>query len=297
MCISRVVCRSLPLLILLLAASAAIAAAQGRVLRYRHSPGDTALYDCKLSSRAQGKSDSGQKIQVEMSLTMNCGAEFLGDTASGDYGLRGVINSGTLKVKSGGQPQEIELPEFAERYLVSPRGEIKSASVLSGQPPILMYGGLFLIMGPDDPVLLGGTAIFPDKPLKAGDRWKGTARIPVVGTGEVNEVKYESVLLGEETFRGTVSQKIKTATSTTIADTVDAPDGSGSLRAKGTITTQDTWLFDPQRGVILYSERSARIAMTVKVEQGGQVVEGYTTSGVLNEKSTLTQFNGTLLTQ
>jgi hypothetical protein len=292
--ISRVV-RSLllPFAVLLAAAPAVFSAAPaGKVLRYQNSPGDAAVYDCKLSSRAESKSDDGKKLRAEISLQMRCTAEYLGDTASGVFGIRGTIESGTLKVKVDGTQQQTELPEYTEKFIVGNRGEMKSQSVVSGDPPVLMYGGLLLAVGPDEPLLLGGTAIFPDKPLQKGDKWKGTAHVPLPYGGKYNDWEYQSVLLGEETWRGRNCHRIKTTTSGAISEDVDAPDGSGILRGSGKITSVDTWLFDSERGLIVYSERSTRLATTAKLIVDGEVVRKQTTSGVLNEKNVLTEYNG-----
>jgi len=292
--ISRVV-RSLLLPFAVLFAAAPVvfpAAPAGKVLRFRPKEGDTAVYDCKLSSRAEGKSDDGERLRAEISLSMKSTAEFLGDTASGDYGVRGTIESGTLKVSVDGTQHEAELPQYTEKFIVSNRGEMKSQSVVSGDPPVLMYGGLLLVLGPDEPLLLGGTAIFPDKPLQKGDKWKGTAHVPLPRGGEYNDWDYQSVLLGEESWRGSNCHRIKTTISGTISEAVDAPDGSGTLRVSSKITSVDIWLFDSKRGLIVYSERSTRLATTVKLIVDGEVVREQTTSGVLNEKNVLTEYNG-----
>jgi hypothetical protein len=292
--ISRLV-RSLllPFAVLLAAAPAVFSgAAPGKTLRFRANTGDTAVYDCKVSSRAEGKSDTGEKVRAEAAVQMKCTAEFLGDTASGDYGLRGTIESGTLKVKVDGTQQELELPQYVERFIVSTRGEIKDASVVAGDPPVLMYGGLVMVLGPDEPLLLGGTAILPDKPLRKGDKWKGTAHVPLAHGGEYNDWKCQFTVLGEETWRGRPCLRIKSTASGALSEEADAPDGSGTLAISSNITSSDVWLFDFERGLIVYSERSAQLSTTVKLTANGEVVRKVTTSGVLNEKNVLTEYNG-----
>lgn len=288
----------LPFAVLLAAAPAAFPAAPaGKLLSYRYASGDTAVYNCKVSSRAEGKSDAGNKVRAEASVQMRCTTEFLGDTASGDYGVRGAIESGTLNVKVDGTQDEAELPEYVERFIVSTRGEIKQQSVLSGDPPVLMYGGLVLVLGPDEPLLLGGTAIFPDKPIRKGDKWKGTAHVPLPQEGEYNDWKYESTLLGEEAWQGRNCHKIKTTSSGAISEAIEAPDGSGTLKVSAKIANVDTWLFDSERGLIVYSERSARLSATVKAIVDGEAVASITTSGVINEKNVLTEYNGIAIGQ
>jgi len=269
----------------------------GELLRYRHSRGDKAVYQFDLSCRAEVKEEGGpRRIQAEMSVEMECLAHFLGETASRDWGIRGEISSGVIRFKGEGKDESLSFGEMSARYIVSPRGEVSSARLTSGDPPTLFFGGGTLAFGPEDAFLLGGAAIFPEKPIKKGDRWEGSARAPGLIKGEIQELPYESVLLGEENFGGTVCQKIKTTRRRELGGSERSPDGSGVAHIKLKISQTDTWLFDPERGVIMSIEGSARVLVTTEVEQGGQKLGGTATSGVINARSVLTEFNGKKIT-
>ncbi|MFB3880621.1 MAG: hypothetical protein ACE149_05125 [Armatimonadota bacterium] len=292
--VGRVVCSLLlPLAVLLIAATIVFPAAPaGKVFRFQPKEGGAAAYDTKLSSRAEGKGDGGERVRAEVSLQMRCVASYLGGTASGGFGLRGAIESGAMKVKVDGREQELDLPEYVERYTVTERGEMKSQSVVSGEPPVVAYGGVYLAVTPDEPILLGGLAIFPERPLRKGDKWKGTARVPLPQGGKYNDWSYQSVLVGEETWRGRKCHRVKTTSSTTLSQTADAPDGSGTIRMSGKVTSTDNWLFDSERGIIVYSQRSARVQTAMSLVSDGEVVRTQTTSGVLNEKNVLVEYDG-----
>ncbi|MCJ7751794.1 MAG: hypothetical protein MUQ65_11990 [Armatimonadetes bacterium] len=106
---------------------------------------------------------------------------------------------------------------------------------------------------------------------------------------------YESVLFGEERFRGALCKKIKTSLSILIEDTAQAPDGSGEAYVKIKTSGAYILLFDPQRGVIMSIQGSENIAVTTTIEQTDQKLLGITATGVVNTRSLLTEFNGVKL--
>lgn len=284
-----------PLLFLLGGLASPARAEKAQVLRFRHTPGDKAVYNFSVSSRAEATEKGGESVRAEVTVQMKCPVEFLGDTASGDWGVLGEITTGVMKVKSGGEEQSLDFGDVKARYVISPSGEITSLRLLSGNPPVLQFAGGVLALGPEDAFALAGTAIFPDTPLTQGDTWKGVASVPSIFSGRAHDVPYQSVLLGEERFKGAVCKRIKTTRSILIEDTAQAPDGSGEAYVKVKTSGAYIWLFDPQRGVIMSIQGSENIAVTTTVEQSGQKLLGVAATGVVNTRSLLTEFNGVKL--
>lgn len=284
-----------PLLFLLCTLASSARAEKAQVLRFRHTPGDKAVYDYSVSSRAKATEEGGQSVLAEVTVQMECPVHFLGDTASGDWVIRGEISSGVMNVTSAGEEQSMEFGDLAARYVVSPKGEIQSQKLLSGNPPVLQFAGGVLVLGPEEAFTLAGTAVFPDKPLATGDTWKGIASVPNLVSGDSQDVPYESTLVGEERFRGALCKKIKTTRSILIEDAAQAPDGSGEARVRIKTSGAYVWLFDPTRGVIMSIQGSENIAVTTTFEQTDQKLLGISATGVVNTRSLLTEFNGTKL--
>lgn len=284
-----------PLLFLLCALASSARAEKAQVLRFRHTPGDKAVYDFSVSSRAEATEEGGESVRAEVTVQMKCLVEFLGDTASGDWGVLGEIATGVMKVKSGGKEQSLDFGDVEARYVVSPSGEIGSHKLLSGTPPVLQFAGGVIALGPEDAFTLAGVAIFPDTPLANGDTWKGVASVPSIVSGESQDVPYESALLGEERCRGALCKKIKTTRSILIEDATQTPDGSGEARVRIKTSGAYVWLFDPQRGVIMSIQGSENITVTTTIEQTDQKLLSVAATGVVNTRSLLTEFNGVKL--
>jgi hypothetical protein len=267
------------------------ASAQGRLLRYHANEGSTAVYDHKLSGRLDLTEEAGQKGRVEITTQARCNVEFLGGTASGDIGLRGLIEPRSSTVITDGRKEIVQSSEVAARYLVNPQGRVKSISWLTGGPMLdSMDEGVSVT--PEDIFLLGGAAILPDKPVKTGDKWSGSVKGPGALAGEDETIKYESTLLGEETFRGALCARIKTKATISGSASEDAPDGSGRAVVSAKATTVATWLFDPERGMITSVDESDQLSMTIKIIQDEGVLAKVTMAGVINTRSTLTEYNG-----
>ena len=291
--ISRLV-RSLllPFAVLLAAAPAVFSdAAPGKVLRFKANEGETAVYRHKLSGRAEIKEEGGQKARAEVSAEATCNVEFLGQTASGDFGLRGVIQPYTVKETVDGNESVTEASEVAARYVINTQGRVKSVSWITSDP-MLESEDRGVAVAPDDIFLLGGAAILPDKAVRKGDRWTGTVKIPGAVMGEDETIKYDSVLLGQEAFRGIPCEKIKTKAAVSFSATVESPDGAGSVIVAGKGTGEYVWLFDAERGIIVSIDGTERTTMTVKVADVELTLVKASISAVVNDRTALTEYNG-----
>ncbi len=267
-------------------------AEEGVLLKYHHSPGDRAVYACGVSSRAQITEEGGASARAEMVVQMTCLVEVLGDTASGDWGMVGSFPDGVLTVKVEGKEESHPFGDVGLRYVVSPRGEIKSVRLLGGEPPVLLFGGGVLALTPDGAFLLSGAGVFPDQPLGKGDTWKGVAGLPHLRGGGTYQIAYESALLGEEEFHGAKCWKIKTQTRQELQDTVTSCDGAGQVDFSVKSSGEETWLFDPSRGVIVSVAGTHNVKVGATIEHSGQKLVRTTTTGVLNTRSILREFNG-----
>ncbi len=284
---------ALPLAVLLaVSLTGSAVGAEGLVLRYHHTPGDTARYEYALSSRAQAKEEGGETIRAEVSLQMQCLVEFLGDTASGDWGILGKIPSGVMKVKVQGEEATLDFGSLTSKYVVTPRGEVRSFKILSGDPPVLQFGGGALVLGPEDAFLLSGVGIFPEKPLKKGDRWKGVARLPTPESGRILEIAYESVLLGEAKSGGVTCQKIKTSARQTVEHSTSDPNSGAEAQIALSSSTETTWLFDPARGLIVSSDSTHNVIAAANLVASCGKRASVKTNGVVNSRAVLREFNG-----
>jgi hypothetical protein len=275
----------------LLAASPALAE-EGVVLQYHHSPGDKAVYELSVSTTARVQEEGGESAKADVDVTLRCRAEYLGDTASGDWGILGTITSGAMTAKVDGEEESAELGDISARYIVSPRGEVTSYRLIRGEAPSPVYGGEGVMLEPADVFLLSGVAIFPDRPLQRGDKWQGVAKVPLLEGGGVHEQPYESVFLGPAEYCGSQCWKIKTTAQAEVEETIPSPDGLGNIEAALELSVEATWLYDPERGVIVSVDETDNIAMTVTLMAGGQKMGRATVTAVAKYRSRLTEFNG-----
>jgi len=278
---------------LVAAAAANLAAAESIVLKHHQGTGDKAVYDFGLSARAKVEESGGSgTVQAEMTLQMKCLAEFLEVLPNGDQKLRGQIVSGTLTAKVEGEAKTLALKDVVVNYELSPQGEMKLRELVGGDPPFLAFPGVRFGLLADDAFLLGGKALFPDRPVSEGEKWSGTAKKPHPVSGEIQEEQYESRVLGTEQFRGRKCLKIRTTSTFPLEGSAPVPGTEVVTQVKGTISGHDIWLFDPERGLIMSVEGSHRLVITARVEMGAEVAGIATTSAVINIRSVLTEFNG-----
>jgi len=291
--VSRAMSSALLAVVLVLAAAPAVfsGAAPGKVLRFKANEGETAVYQHKLSGRAEVKEEGGQKARLEVSAEATCNVEFLGQTASGDFGLRGVIQPYTAKETLDGNESVTEASEVAARYVINNQGRVKSVTWITSDP-MLDTEDRGVAVAPDDIFLLGGAAILPDKAVRKGDRWSGTVSIPGAVMGEDETIKYDSVLLGQESFRGIACEKVKTKAAMSFSATVESPDGAGSVIVAGKGTAEYVWLFDAERGIIVSIDGTERTTMTMKVADVEQTLVSVSIFVVVNDKTALTEYNG-----
>ncbi len=267
-------------------------AEQGVLLKYHHSPGDRALYELNRSTTARAQEEGGKSAKADVDVTLQCLAEYLGDTASGDWGILGTITSGAMTAKVAGDEASAPLGEVSMRYIVSPRGAVTSSRTVRGDAPSAVYGAEGVMLQPADVFLLSGLAIFPDGPLKQGDKWQGVARVSLLEGGGVHEQPYESVLLGAADYCGSQCWKIKTMAQVEVEETIPSCDGVGHAKVALKASVQATWLYDPQRGVVASVDGTENIAMTETIMAGGQKMGKVTVTAVANSRSRLTEFNG-----
>jgi hypothetical protein len=291
--ISHVVRSLLLLFAVLLAAAPAVfpAAPAGKVLRFHPKEGDAAVYQHSLSTRAEMKEEAGEKSRMEMTAEARCTVEFLGETASGDFGVQAAIEPHTVNAIVDGEEQNEESPGNAARYVVNRQGRIKKITWLTGDPTSDPESA-GLVVTPEDVFLLSGAAILPDKPVKKGDKWSGTVTIPGAMMGDDLAIKYQSVLLGEEQFKGAVCQKIKTTATLSFSAREDIPEMGGTIKVSAKASGQYTWLFDAERGLIASTEGTDRVSVTAQVGDADQTLVNVTLSAVVNSRNLLTEYNG-----
>ncbi|MFB3880622.1 MAG: hypothetical protein ACE149_05130 [Armatimonadota bacterium] len=293
--VSRLICSLLLAVAMLVAASIVFPAAPaGKVLRFRPKEGDTAAYQFSTSTRGEMKEEAGQKSRMETSAQARCTVQFLGETAVGDFGAEAAIEPHTINETVDGEDQSKESPGTAARYVVNNQGRIKRVTWLTGDPSADPESA-GLAATPDEVFLLGGAAILPDKPVKKGDKWSGTVTIPGVVMGGDLKVNYQSVLLGEEQFRGAACQKIKTTATATFAASEDLPEVGGTVKVSAKQTGQYTWLFDAERGLIASAQGTERVSVTAQLSDPDQTLVSFALSAVSNVRSTLTEYNGVSL--
>ncbi len=58
---------------------------------------------------------------------------------------------------------------------------------------------------------------------------------------------------------------------------------------------QDTWLFDPKRGLVVFAEGSHDLVVTTTIRRGGESTGSATAKGIIRTRSVLTEFNGVKL--
>ena len=263
----------------------------GLILKYHQTEGDRASYDFSATGTAKLNVQKGLTTErLDVSMQMKVLEEFWEPTAEGLARVQGAILSGTVKAKSKTEEETQPIQRMAANYKIASGGEMREVELLSGEPPVLP--GLFFTFGPDDAFLLGGLIQFPKKPLKAGDKWKGTARIPSAESDETVLVNYQCNVLGLEQYRGRPCVKIKTTAKFSDNETIPEPESGGTIAAKITATETNTWRFDYERGLVMSSKGTIRVSLAATFVDQDANVSTATITGVVNARSAMTEFNG-----
>lgn len=269
------------------------AAPSGRVLRYKCEPGMRAAYDVKYSTTLDIKADTGEKHHAKTNSQTTCIVEYLGDTASGDFGVTGAVQPGTLNVIADGESGSSYYEENAAKYVVNRLGRIKSVTELTDNTMMSDDPSeVAMWVSPDGIFLLNGAGVLPEKAVKKGNSWKGSIRVPGAVYGEDETIDYKSTLLGEEKFREALCSKINTKATVGAVFSEDAPDGSGNVKVTVRVTLDYNWLFDPVRGMIVSTQGTERLAVTAKVTMDGAPLTAATVSALTNVSHTLNTING-----
>jgi hypothetical protein len=268
--------------------------AQGLVLKYHQTEGDRAAYDFSATGVAKLNMQKGLTTEkISVSLQMKCVEEFWEPTSEGLIQVQGAILSGSIKAVWQGQEEAQPVERAAVNYKIAPSGEMKEKELLSGEPSPLP--GLPFAFGPDDAFLVGGLVQFPKKPLKAGDKWKGTVRIPSDEPGVTVLVNYESKAMGLEQYRGRPCVKITTTAKETAQGAVSDEESGGTARFKGTAKETVTWRFDYDRGLVMSTDGVIQISATGTFVDEDAREYTATVSGVVDTRSKMTEFNGQAL--
>lgn len=265
--------------------------AQELVLRHHQGKGDKAKYDFACATKARMDLDQGLVASAaDMLLQMKVLVEFSGADSPSHQDVCGQILSGQLKIKAAEGEETIAFGEGVVNYEISPLGEIRRAALLAGNLPILP--GIWLIFGPDDAFLLGGTAIFPDRPVKKGDKWQGVARVPNAVNGQVAEIRYQSTVLAQEQLLGRPCLKIKTTRSAQTKQMVPIPGTAAVVQAKMTMTGSVIWRFDYERGLIVKADADDKLSIALRLEDPDSRTSDLSFTAGLKYESKLTEYNG-----
>jgi hypothetical protein len=269
-------------------------ATHGLVLKYHQTEGDRAAYDFSATGVAKLNVQKGLTTEkINVNLQMKCVEEFWEPTSDGLIQVQGAILSGTIKAIWQGEEEAQPVERTAVNYKIASSGEMQEQELLSGEPLILP--GMFIVFGPDDAFLIGGRMQFPKKPLKVGDKWKGTVRIPTLESGQTILADYESKVLGLEQYRGRPCVKIKTTSKYSEKETAPVPESGGTATGKVTTAETQTWRFDYERGLVMSSEGTIQATLTGTFVDEEAREYTATMSGVVNTRSKMTEFNGQAL--
>lgn len=265
--------------------------AQEVVLRHHQGKGDKAKYDFTCSTKAKMSLDRGLAASAaEVRLQMKVLVDFAGAGSSSSQNVCGQVLSGQLEIKSEQGARTVALGEGVVNYEIGPLGEIRRAALLAGDLPMLP--GVWLILGPDDAFLLGGTAILPDRPVKKGDKWQGVARVPNPITGETVEIRYESTVLAHEQLLGRPCLKIKTVRSMQSKERMPVPGTAAVVQAKIAMAGTVIWRFDHERGLIVKADGDDKFALDLHLEDPDSGNTDLAFSSGLKYESKLTEYNG-----
>ena len=265
--------------------------AQDLVLRHHQGKGDKAKYEFTCSTKARMDLDQGLVASAaDMRLQMKVLVEFLGADSPSHQDVCGQVLSGQLKIKAEEGAGTVALGEGVVNYEIGPLGEIRRAALLAGDLPMLP--GVWLVLGPDDAFLLGGTAILPDRPVKKGDKWQGVARVPNPITGETVQIRYESTVLAQEQLLGRPCLKIKTVRSAQMSERVPVPGTAGVVQAKIAMTGMVIWRFDHERGLIVKADGDDRFALDLHLQDPNSGNTDLSFTAGLKHESKLTEYNG-----
>jgi hypothetical protein len=270
-------------------ALAAAAAPQSYTLRLHQGEGDKATYAFTATATDKLSGPGAPAGAVTSSAQLTCAIEFQGAAPGGGIVVQARIKEGRVKGEMGGQSQTIPVNTSLTSYVLTPRAEVKQSELLSGSQPQISATGM--VFTADDAFL---PPPLPDKPVKLGDRWQSSARIPgLTGhPGDVREAKYDSKVLGQLAYAGRNCLNIKTSLRQSQQASEEAPDGSGSVTVTVLGTNEITWVFDPKAGLVMKTDGDGTVTMTRVVKTTGQSAQTYKVSGTILTHARMTEYNG-----
>jgi hypothetical protein len=287
--------RSLAFSVLGALALAGLAVAAGLptyTLRLHRGKGDTATYEFTSVSTDKVSGPGAPAGAITSNAQLTCTIGFQGVSPGGRIIMEAKVKEGRVKETVGGETQTLPVKTSSATYVLTPRSEVKQAELTSGSPAQLSPVGL--TFSADDAFL---PPPLPDKPVKVGDRWESSARIPAITghPGDVREAKYASRVLGEMSYAGRSCLKVRTSFRQSQHATVQAPDGRGTATVKVQSKGEGTWLFDPKAGLIMESEATGTMTITRVVKMPGQQDQLLTVSSAIRSRAKMTGYNGKAL--
>ena len=279
---------------LLAVVAAGPAGAQALTLRHEQAQGDISVHQYSISLKLKADLQKGLTVEeAQIALQMKTRTEVQEVLPNGDRRVQSQVLSGGVSLKAPGEEKSGPLDNAVANYTVGPQGTLKAAELLTGQPAVLPE--LFTSFGPDEAFVLGGIAEFPERPLKPGDKWSGTATGFNLVSGEREPVKYESKLLGREQYKGRPCVKVHTVATVKVGTKIDAPDGSASMKVAVSETDDVTWRFDYERGAIMSGEGTGKMTVTVVLTPTGMDSQTAKLTAWGTWRTALTEFNGQVL--
>ncbi len=284
--------RVLALSLLAALALAGLGAAAGLptyTLRLHRGEGDKVTYAFSTTSTDKVRGPGAPAGAITSVAQLTCVVQFRGDSPGGRTVMEAKVREGLVKETMGGKTQTLPVKTSSVTYVVTPRAEVKQSELISGSLPQLSPVGL--TFSADDAFL---PPPLPDKPVRVGDRWQSSARIPAMTghPGEVREAKYASRVLGEMSYAGRSCLKIRTSFRQSQHATVQAPDGSGTATIKVQSKGEGTWLFDPKAGLVMKSDVNGTMTITRVVRMPGQQDQLLTVSSAIRSRAKMTGYNG-----
>jgi hypothetical protein len=273
---------------LALAGLAAAAGLPTYTLRLHRGKGDKATYEFTSVSTDQITGPGAPAGAITSKAQLACAIEFQGASPGGRIVIQAKVKEGLVKGAVGGQSQTIPVKTSLATYVLTPRSELKQSELTTGSPPQISATGT--VFTADDAFL---PPPLPDKPVRVGDRWQSSARIPAPSgdPADARDVKYASRVLGEMTYAGRSCLKIRTAFRQSQHGTVKAPDGSGSVAVAVQSKGETTWVFDPKAGLVMKSDATGTMTITRVAKTAGQQ-QLLKVSSTIRTHAKMTEYNG-----
>jgi len=263
--------------------------AQAVLLRYHPKVGVATKHKFTTAGRTEIAAEAmPEPMRMEMEAVMHSLEKALSET-SDTVKVETRLFDSSVKITMAGQTQTQALPEIRRVTQMDRRARTLKVEEADGEE----LGGAQQMM-PGGPETWGNWASFmpfPEKDVKAGDKWSDELSLASLTGMEGVTIKFTSEMIALTTFQARKCAKIRTVFEVPLNPDPSQMAGPGEEAAEspteGIMKGTMLWYYDYENSVYVYAEGATEMSTSMDM---GEAIGGSTTSkALMNMKMTLVE--------